>query len=159
MPGVKFDSPHSFLTSIGDDCVIAPKVGFLNHDASTFIYNRSARIGKIIIKENCFIGANSILLPGIEIGPNTIIGAGSVVTTSIPPNSIAAGNPAKVIKSLDGYFKSGDISGSYSINSNELYPNIHNRSFINNIKSEMPLFGYTVGSDSNRDYYFNTTNH
>lgn len=56
----------------------------------------------IIIGENVFIGCNSLVLKGVEIGDNTTIGAGSVVTKNIPANCIAAGNPAKVIKFLDG---------------------------------------------------------
>lgn len=56
----------------------------------------------IIIGENVFIGCNSLILKGVTIGDNTTIGAGSVVTKSIPANCIAAGNPAKVIKFLDG---------------------------------------------------------
>ena len=53
-----------------------------------------------ILKKGCWIGANSILLPGVQIGENSIVGAGSIVTRSIPDNSIAVGSPAKVIKSL-----------------------------------------------------------
>lgn len=56
----------------------------------------------ITIGENVFIGCNSLILKGAEIGDNTTIGAGSVVTGKIPANCVAAGNPAKVIKYLDG---------------------------------------------------------
>jgi maltose O-acetyltransferase len=54
----------------------------------------------IIIKKNVFIGSRSIVLGGVTIGENSIIGAGSVVTKDIPPNVLAGGNPCKVIKSL-----------------------------------------------------------
>lgn len=54
----------------------------------------------VILHEGCWIGANSLLLPGVEIGFHSIIGAGSVVTKNIPPYTIAAGNPARVIKKL-----------------------------------------------------------
>jgi acetyltransferase-like isoleucine patch superfamily enzyme len=50
------------------------------------------------IGNNCFIGINSIIMPGVTIGNEVIIGAGSVVTKNIPDNCIAAGNPAKIIK-------------------------------------------------------------
>jgi len=55
---------------------------------------------KIIIEDNVWIGANSIILKGVHIGPNTIIGAGSVVVSNQPGHSICAGNPCKVLKSL-----------------------------------------------------------
>jgi len=55
---------------------------------------------KVEIGENVWIGAHSVILKGVKIGDNSIIGAGSVVTKDIPPNSIAAGVPAKVIKKL-----------------------------------------------------------
>ena len=51
----------------------------------------------VIIKENVWIGARAIILPGVTIEANSIIGAGSVVTKNIPLNSICAGNPAKLI--------------------------------------------------------------
>lgn len=53
---------------------------------------------EVVIGENCWIGEKAIILPGVTIGDWSIIGAGSVVNKSIPPYSIAAGNPAKIIK-------------------------------------------------------------
>lgn len=57
--------------------------------------------GKITIGEDCWIGGNVIILPGITIGRGTTIGAGSVVTKDIPAESVAVGNPARVIKKID----------------------------------------------------------
>jgi len=54
----------------------------------------------VILKKGCWVGANSIILPGVSIGENSVIGAGSVVTKSIPRNVVAVGSPAKVIKSI-----------------------------------------------------------
>lgn len=54
----------------------------------------------VILKSGCWIGANSIILPGVTVGENTVIGAGSIVTKSIPPNVVAAGNPAKIIREI-----------------------------------------------------------
>ena len=52
----------------------------------------------IILRKGCWIGANSILLPGVEIGENTVIGAGSIVTKSFPKGVVVAGNPARILK-------------------------------------------------------------
>jgi len=52
----------------------------------------------VLLKEGCWIGANTIILPGVTIGENSVVGAGSIVTKSIPKNVVAAGNPAKIIK-------------------------------------------------------------
>lgn len=61
--------------------------------------------GKIEIGQNCFIGCRTTILPNVKIGDNSIIGACSLVNRDIPANSIAAGNPCKVICSLDEYRK------------------------------------------------------
>lgn len=82
---------------LGNDVYLAPNVCFFasGHDTSDL----SQLVGgSIIIGDHVWIGANTIILPGIEIGADCVIGAGSVVTKNIPANSIAAGNPAKIIK-------------------------------------------------------------
>lgn len=53
------------------------------------------------LHKGCWIGANSIILPGVEIGENSVIGAGSVVNKSIPPATVVSGNPAKVIRAYN----------------------------------------------------------
>jgi len=57
--------------------------------------------GKIVLKKNCRIGSHSTVLPGVTIGENSIIGAHSLVNTDIPPNVVAVGVPAKIIKRID----------------------------------------------------------
>jgi acetyltransferase-like isoleucine patch superfamily enzyme len=54
----------------------------------------------VILKRGCWIGANAIILPGVTIGENSVIGAGSIVTKSIPSGVVAGGNPAKIIKKI-----------------------------------------------------------
>jgi len=100
-----FDPSHCFLISIGDNCTICPNVRLIAHDASTKKHLGYTKIGRIDIKENCFLGDSVIVLPNVKIGPNSIIGAGSIVTNGIPPDSVAAGNPAKVISTLDSYIR------------------------------------------------------
>jgi len=101
----KIDSSHYWHVSIGDDVTIAPEVQIIAHDASTERRLGYTRIGKIDIGNRVFIGAGSILLPGVSIGDNSIIGAGSVVVSSIPANVVAAGNPARVICSLESFLE------------------------------------------------------
>lgn len=98
-----FDPSHCFLISIGDNCTICPNVRLIAHDASTKKILGYTKIGKITIHKNCFIGDSVIVLPNVTIGPNVIVGAGSIVVKNIPPNSVVAGNPAKIISPLETY--------------------------------------------------------
>ena len=100
---VVIDYSHFWLIEIGNDVTLAPRVHILAHDASTFNHVGYSKIGKVNIEDNVFIGASSIILPGVSIGKNAIIGAGSVVTKDVPENSIAVGNPAKVIGDLSSF--------------------------------------------------------
>jgi maltose O-acetyltransferase len=159
-PGVKFDPPHSFLTSIGNNCVIAPDVRFLNHDASLFIFAGIARIGRINIKDNCFIGAGSTLLPGITIGPNAIVGASSIVTRNVEPDTIVAGNPAKQIKKTSEYVGRSKENVAQnkqpSYNSDFFYKHLGDQNYQNKVKSEMQKsLGYTIGGNDDYTYLFN----
>jgi maltose O-acetyltransferase len=98
-----FDPSHCFLISIGDNTIICPNVRLIAHDASTKMLLGYTKLGLIAIRENCFIGDSTIVLPNVTIGPNSIVGSGSVVTKDVPPDSIAAGNPAKVICTVSDY--------------------------------------------------------
>ena len=64
----------------------------------------------IKIGNNVFVGVNSTILGNVEIGDNVIIAAGSVVCRSLPSNTVCAGNPAKVVKTLDDYYKKREAS-------------------------------------------------
>ena len=101
--GVVIDPDHCFLISIGDGCTLAPNVHLLAHDASTKKLIGYTRIGRVTLEPYCFIGAGSIILPGVRIGKNSVIGAGSVVTHDIPEGSVAAGNPARVVRTVSEY--------------------------------------------------------
>lgn len=99
-----------YLISIGNDTTVSFDVVFVTHDASTRVIRNlpdgnpeTVIYGKIEIGRNCFIGCRTTILPNVKIGDNSIIGACSLVNRDIPANSIAAGNPCKVICSLDEY--------------------------------------------------------
>ena len=96
------DDNYPYLITIGDNCSISNHVRILAHDATTFRYtNGHTRLGKVVLKEDCFIGERTIILPGVTIGPNVLVAAGSVVNRDIPPNSCAAGVPARVYAKFD----------------------------------------------------------
>lgn len=105
MGGVILDPSHCWHISIGDDVILAPNVHLLAHDASTKIFLNYTRVAKISIGNRVFIGAGTIILPGVEIGDDVVIGAGSVVSKSIPAGSVAVGSPARVISSLELYIE------------------------------------------------------
>lgn len=101
--GVILDPSHCWLIEIGDNVTMAPRVHILCHDASTKKFLGYTKIGRVTIGDNVFIGAESVVLPGVTIGSNVVIGANSTVTQDIPDNSVAAGSPARVISTLDAY--------------------------------------------------------
>ena len=89
--------------TIGDDCFIGPNVSIYTACHSTDPVERNSRqewAKPVIIGHNVWIGGSVTILPGVTIGDNVTIGAGSVVVGDIPSNTVAVGNPCKVIKNL-----------------------------------------------------------
>ena len=99
-PGVRISCASEII--VGDNCMLANGVYLTDSDWHD-IYNRTVTGNPIPIRleNNAWIGDSAILCKGVIVGENSIIGAGSVVTHDVPPNTIAAGNPANVIKRLD----------------------------------------------------------
>lgn len=93
---------------VGDNTMIGPNVSIISSThpiepelrTEGYLYCLPVNIGK-----NCWIGAAAIILPGVSIGDNSVIGAGSVVTKDIPANVVAVGNPCRIIKYLDKVLK------------------------------------------------------
>lgn len=98
---------------IGDNCQLAPNVAIYTagHPVHPVARNSMYEYGiKVTIGDNVWIGGNSVILPGVHIGSNTVIGAWSVVTRDIPEWVVAAGNPCKVVREItdadkEFYFK------------------------------------------------------
>lgn len=103
MGEVIIDPSHCWHITIGNNVTLAPRVHILAHDTSTKLFLDYTRVSNVTIGDNVFVGAGTIVLPGVSIGNNVVIGAGSVVSHDIPDGCVAVGNPAKVVKSLDEY--------------------------------------------------------
>lgn len=86
-----------WLIQVGNHVLLSAEVNFVTHDAGTFLFRDTEeykdvfKFAPIVIHDNCFIGMRSTLLPGIEIGPNSVVAAGSVVTRSVPPGEVWGG--------------------------------------------------------------------
>lgn len=103
------------LLSIHDNVFVASDVYFCTHDVIDGMLNNISQYknflkpgekftfhtGSIEIFDNCFIGAKSIIMDNVKIGPNAIVAAGSVVTKDVPEGAIVGGNPAKIISSTE----------------------------------------------------------
>ena len=123
--GVQFTGVPRYLDSnimldpsgglaIGRNVVISTNVIILTHDYSITTAmaaggNRPKKdhaiLAPVVVGDNCFLGAGVIVLPGTTIGKNVIIGAGSLALGCIPENSVVAGNPARVIRSVDSWLE------------------------------------------------------
>lgn len=103
--GSYIDPTHCFLIEIGNNVTFSIRVTVLAHDASTKRSLGYTKIGRVVIGDNVFVGANATILPNVTIGDNSVIGANSVVSKSVPTNCVVAGNPARVICSLDEFKK------------------------------------------------------
>ena len=98
------DFSHGFLVTIGNRVTLTG-VKILTHDGSTQIPFGVSRVGKVTIGDEVFVGHGTIILPNVRIGNRVVVGAGSVVTKDVPDNSVAAGNPARVIGTYDAFLE------------------------------------------------------
>jgi acetyltransferase-like isoleucine patch superfamily enzyme len=98
-----------YLISIGRHVAMSAEVAFITHDGGTYVfrdqeqYKDVIKYGRITVLDNCVIGFRATILPGVVIGPNSIVSAGAVVTRSVPPNVVVAGNPAVPVMTIEQY--------------------------------------------------------
>jgi len=84
-------------SACSQNCFISGQ-SHLYEDVSKKFLRQGFKIAKVVIGKNVWIGANSVILPGLKVGDNSIIGAGSTIIEDVPPYSVAVGNPAKIIR-------------------------------------------------------------
>ena len=96
-----------YLIRIGSHVTITAGVLFITHDGGVWVlrekYPNIDVVGRITIHDNVFIGTRAILLPNIEVGPNSVVAAGAVVSRDVPAGTVVAGAPARVIRTVDEY--------------------------------------------------------
>jgi acetyltransferase-like isoleucine patch superfamily enzyme len=100
-----------WLVEIGDRVSVTSGVRLVTHDGSSRLFRDRIpgssrygnRFGTIRIHDDSFVGVGAILLPGVSVGPESIVAAGSVVTKSVPPRTVVAGVPARTVCDLDEY--------------------------------------------------------
>jgi len=92
--------------TIGDETLVAFNTLLLGHDPAT------GQEAPVAIGRRCFIGGGSVVMPGVTVGDGSIVGAGSVVIADVPPRSIAAGNPARVLRTGIEVGSRGRLAGA-----------------------------------------------
>lgn len=106
-------STEPFLVSLGDNVFISVGARFICHDGGVLIFRKLQPTldiaARIIVGNNVFIGAGALVLKGVTIGDNCVVGANSVVTKNIPSGNVVAGNPARIICSIDEYYRKCQI--------------------------------------------------
>jgi len=99
------DEEFCALISIGDSTFFGPECMILAHDPGPDIALGARRVGRVLLHPSCHVGARTIILPGVEIGPRTIIAANSMVSRSLPPDTVCGGRPARPFSTLAHYIE------------------------------------------------------
>lgn len=136
------DPGFLFLIEIGNNVTLSHAT-VLAHDGSTQFCCNKSRVGKVKIGDNVFVGYQSIILPNVRIGNNVVIGAGSVVTKDIPDNSVAVGNPCRIIGTYEDY-KEKTLE---NLKMHPVYPTYH----ANKSKEEIALMQEELDNDFGYD--------
>jgi len=125
-----------YLVEIGDNVTLTQNVTFHTHDGGVGLFRKEYPginiYGRIKIGNNVFIGSNTIFLPGVTVGNNVVIAAGSVISKDIPDNVVVGGVPAKIIKSIDEYKVKALKNAVYIFESNPIKRKIEILNKLNN---------------------------
>lgn len=116
----KFWGSEPYLIQIGSHCQITGGVTIFTHGGGNVAREKHPQFdcfGKVRIGNYVYIGTNSLIMPGVTIGNNVLVAAGSVVTKSIPDNVVVGGNPASILCSLDEYI---ERNMPYNLNSKRM---------------------------------------
>lgn len=111
LAGMPSFGSEPYLITIGHHVSMADEVAFITHDGGTRVfrdqepYKKVLKYGRITVLDNCVIGYRATILPGVVIGPNSVVSACSVVTRNVPPNMLVAGNPATPVMTVEQYAK------------------------------------------------------
>ena len=102
-------STEPWSISLGNNVFITKEVLFITHDGGTLLFRNKfpslEYTAPITVKNDVYIGVRSLIMPGVTIGNNCIVAAGSIVTKNIPDNSVVGGVPARIIKSTEEYLE------------------------------------------------------
>ena len=99
------DEEYCSFISVGDSTAFGPECMILAHDAGPERWLGAIRVGTVVVHPSCHVGARTIILPGVEIGPRTVIAANSVVSRSLPADTVCTGRPARPISTLAQYIE------------------------------------------------------
>lgn len=112
-----------YLISIGDDTTLSFDIAVVTHDAATRVIRNlpdgnpeTVIYAPVTIGKNCFIGCRTVILAGVTIGDNSIVGACSLVNRDVPSGTVAAGNPCRVICTLEEYREKHKDEFLYMVN-------------------------------------------
>lgn len=101
--GANIDSAFCNMITCGDNVTLTKDVYILAHDASTKKLLGKTKVARVVIGNNVFVGAKTVILPGVSIGDNVVIAANSSVTKDIPANEVWGGGPASFIMSIEEF--------------------------------------------------------
>jgi acetyltransferase-like isoleucine patch superfamily enzyme len=96
-----------YMITLGNHVAVAYEVRFVTHDGGLWVlrdkYPDIDHVAPIVVRDNVMIGLGAVIMPGVEVGPNSVIAARAVVTRPVPAGTVVAGTPARVICTLDEY--------------------------------------------------------